>query len=45
MRYLHTLDPDDLRDMDLQDNELAEAMELLREDVMMERYYEDKYNV
>ena len=42
MRYLHTLDPDELRE--LNDNEdLARAAELLKEDMAMEKYYEEKY--
>ena len=43
MKYFHTLDPDELREMEEQerrDLEDAErAAELLREDMMMERRY------
>ena len=44
MRFLHTLDPDELREIN--DNEdLARAMEILKEDEMMERkYYSKKDN-
>lgn len=44
MRSLHTLDPDELREIN--DNEdLARAMEILKEDEMMERkYYSKKDN-
>ena len=44
MRFLHTLDPDELREIN--DNEdLARAMEILKEDEMMERkYYSKKEN-
>lgn len=41
MRYLHTLDPDDLREINDNDD-LARALELMREDEVMERYYERK---
>ena len=41
MRFLHTLDPDELREIN--DNEdLARAMEILKEDEMMERKYYSK---
>jgi hypothetical protein len=42
MRFLHTLDPDDLRDLDRALEDAARAAELEREDRMMERYYERK---
>ena len=44
MRFLHTLDPDELREIN--DNyDLARAMEILKEDEMMERkYYSKKEN-
>lgn len=41
MRFLHTLDPDELRELNDNDD-LARAMELLKEDEMMERYYARK---
>lgn len=41
MRYLHTLDPDDLREINDNDD-LARALELMKEDEVMERYYERK---
>lgn len=45
-KFYHTLDPDDIREMEEQerrDLEDAErAADLLREDMMMERYYERK---
>ena len=41
MRYLHTLDPDDLREINDNDD-LARALELMKEDEGMERYYERK---
>ena len=48
MRYLHTLDPDELREMAEQDRrdleDYARAAELAREDAVMEKYYEEKYN-
>ena len=44
MRFLHTLDPDDLREINDNDD-LARAMEILKEDEMMERkYYSKKDN-
>ena len=43
MRFLHTLAPDELREIN--DNEdLARAMEILKEDEMMEKYYSKKDN-
>ncbi len=48
MRYLHTLDPDDFREMAEQDRrdleDYARAAELEKEDRAMELYYERKYN-
>ena len=51
MRYLHTLDPDDLREMDEQarrdqaDKDYWQSVaELAAEDAAMEKYYERKYN-
>ncbi len=48
MRYYHTLDPDEIREMEEQDRrdleDYARAAELLAEEVAMERYYERKYN-
>ena len=48
MRYLHTLDPDELRMMSEQDRRDLEdyerAAELAREDAVMEKYYEEKHN-
>ena len=48
MIYLHTLDPDELREMDEQDRrdleDYARAAELAREDAVMEKYYEEKHN-
>ena len=45
MRYLHTLDPDDLKDLDeLIQDDMERADELLREDMRMEQYYERKHN-
>lgn len=41
MRFLHTLDPDELRDINDNDD-LARAMELLKEDEIMERHYAEK---
>lgn len=41
MRYLHTLDPDDLREINDNDD-LTRALELMKEDEVMERYYERK---
>ena len=47
MRYLHTLDTDQLREMDEEERQRVEdyarAAELLAEDMAMERYYEAKY--
>ena len=49
MRYLHTLDPDELREMeeqerrDLEEQEYWESVaELAAEDAAMEKYYERK---
>ena len=39
MRFLHTLDPDDFRELDLALEDAARAAELEREDRVMERYY------
>ena len=48
MRYYHTLDPDEIRDLEEQDRrdleDYARAAELMEEDAAMERYYERKYN-
>ena len=47
MRYIHTLDTDELREMDEEERQRVEdyarAAELLAEDMAMERYYEAKY--
>ena len=45
MKYLHTLDPDDIRDMEQQRemDYFATVAELEAEDRAMERYYEEKY--
>lgn len=47
MRFFHTFDPDDFPEMDEQreDDEMSMAMAILREDEMMDRYYEEKYNL
>ena len=42
MRFLHTLDPDDFRDLDRALEDAARAAELEREDRAIERYYERK---
>ena len=46
MKWFHTLDPDDIREMDEQDRrdleDYARAAELMAEDAAMERYYERK---
>lgn len=42
MRFLHTLDPDDFRDLDRALEDAARAAELEREDRVTERYYERK---
>ena len=42
MRFLHTLDPDQLRDMESALEDAARAAELAREDETMEHYYERK---
>lgn len=42
MRFLHTLDPDDFRELDRALEDAARAAELEREDRVMERYYERK---
>ena len=48
MRYYHTLDPDEIREMEEQDRrdleDYARAAELLAEDAAMEKYYDRKYN-
>lgn len=44
MKFLHTLDPDDLLDIDRALEDAARAAELARENEVMERYYERKYN-
>lgn len=46
MRYLHTLDPDDLRELfdNSDDDYFRTVAELEAEDRAMERYYEQKYN-
>jgi hypothetical protein len=45
MRYLHTKDPDFFRDMDEEEllawEDAERAAELLREDMTMERYYDN----
>ena len=44
MRFLHTLDPDELREINDNDD-LARAMEILKEEEMMEKkYYSKKDN-
>ena len=47
MKYLHTLDPDDFRDMAEQDqrdlDDYARAAELMAEDAAMKRYYQKKH--
>lgn len=47
MRYYHTLDPDEIRELEEQDRrdleDYARAAELMAEDAAMERYYERKY--
>ena len=44
MRFLHTLDPDDLREMDSYSGEdyFASVAELEKEDWAMEKYYDRK---
>ena len=43
MRYLHTLDPDELRELtDAQDDYFESLAELEKEDRAMEKYYESK---
>ena len=42
MRFLHTLDPDDFRELDRALEDASRAAELEREDRVMERYYEQK---
>lgn len=48
MKYYHTLDPDEIRELEEQDRrdleDYARAAELMAEDAAMERYYERKYN-
>lgn len=48
MRYLHTKDPDWFRELEEQERlallDAERAAELLREDAVMERYYDKKYN-
>ena len=48
MRYFHTLDPDQIRELEEQDRrdleDYARAAELLAEDAAMERYYERRHN-
>ena len=48
MKYYHTLDPDEIRDLEEQDRrdleDYARAAELMAEDAAMERYYERQYN-
>lgn len=45
-KLFHTLDPDDIREMEEQDRrdleDYARAAELLKEDQVMEKYYERK---
>jgi hypothetical protein len=42
MRFLHTLDPDDFRDLDRALEDAARAAVLEKEDRVMERYYEKR---
>ena len=46
MRYLHTLDPEYIREMEEEElrelEEYERAEELLREDMEMEKYYEGR---
>ena len=46
MRYIHTLDPDELLEMDEQERrdleDYARAAEIERENAVMERYYENR---
>ena len=47
MRYLHTLDPDQLREMSFfpeEDEYFRSVAELEAEDRAMEKYYESKHN-
>jgi hypothetical protein len=47
MRYLHTLDPDEIRELQRQQEEdeyWRSVAELAAEDAAMEKYYERKYN-
>ncbi len=46
MKYLHTLDPDEIRDLfDTTDDDYwVTVAELAAEDATMERYYERKYS-
>ena len=47
MRYLHTLDPDQLREMSFfpeVDDYFESVAELEAEDKAMEKYYEQKHN-
>lgn len=47
MRYLHTLDPDQLREMSFfpeVDDYFESVAELEKEDKAMEKYYESKHN-
>ena len=48
MKYLYTLDPDEIREMERQQEEETlywlSVAELAAEDVTMEKYYERKYN-
>ena len=48
MRYLHTKDPDWFRELEEQERlallDAERAAELLREDAVMEKYYEEKHN-
>lgn len=48
MRYLHTKDPEFFREMEEQERaawlDEERAAELAREDAVMEKYYEEKYN-
>ena len=47
MKWFHTLDTDELREMEEQERrdleDYARAAELMAEDAAMERYYEEKY--
>lgn len=47
MKYLHTLDPDEIRELKRQKDEeeyWRSVAELAAEDAAMEKYYQRKYN-